>query len=564
MKIPISQKIIFVAIGLVFLFLAANAKAANVGDIVNFNVDKSFDATGRTQMTSTLVKINSKLYFYFEKSWWDSQSQTKQTQILSELDNLSNEFDSNIYPNLTSIFGSEWIPGIDSDSKITVLFEPMNSAEGGYFRENDEYDKLQLPNSNMREMLYLSIGSIDDPNLKIVLAHEFTHLITFNQKNKVFGSEEDTWLNEARADYSSTILGYDSNYIGSNLQERINDFIESPSDSITDWTSTKYDYASVDLFTHFLVDHYGINVLSDSLKLKSVGIQSINDALAKENTKENFAQIFTDWTIALAINDCSQNKNYCYLNKNLSTLKISPTLIFLPLTGSSSLSSTNVTKNWAGNWQKIIGGSGNLKLDFSSLAGLNFQVPYILYDKDNNYSVNFFQLNSNEKGEINIQDFGTKYKSLIIVPSLQTKVSGFDGLDFIYPYTFTVSIAGQDSQTDQALIQKLIDQINSLKQQIADILAQKQGAGATIGQSAGCSQITGNLYLGTSGSEVSCLQQFLKNQGADIYPEGFVTGNFGSMTNAAVIKFQAKYGISQTGFVGPLTRTKINQILSNG
>jgi len=558
-------KIIFI-VGFFLFFVAESVHAANVGDIVNFNVDKSFDASGRTQIPSTLVKIGTKLYFYVEKPWWDSQTQTKQVEILAGLDNLSSEFDNNIYPTLTSAFGLEWNPGIDKDNRITVLFELMNSTEGGYFREADEYVKLQLPNSNEREMLYMSVSNIDNPNIKMILGHEFTHLITFNQKNKIFNVEEDTWLNEARADYSSTILRYDDKYEGSNLQKRVKDFIENPSDSITNWTSTKYDYASMNLFIHYLVEYYGINILSDSLKSKSVGIESINEALLKNGAKENFAQIFTNWTIALAINDCSQNSEYCYSNKNLNDLRISPTLIFLPLTGSSSLSSTNVTKNWSGSWQKIIGGSGNLKLDFSSLAGLNFQVPYITYDKSNNYSVKFLELDNNEKGEINIQDFGTKYKSLILIPSLQTKTSEFDGLDLIYPYTFKVSITGQAPGEDPILIQKLLDQIAYLKAEIAKILGQKN-SGANVY----CSQINNNLSSGISSSnEVKCLQEFLKKQGADIYPEGYVTGNFGNLTKAAVARFQEKYaseilapiGLSNgTGYVGERTKQKINQIL---
>ena len=473
-----------------FLLLAGNARAVvNTGDIVNFNVDKGFDATGRMQIPATLVKVEPRLYFYIDKAWWDQQTQAKQAQALTDLDTLSGEFNNNIYPTLTHLLGTEWTPGIDGDPIISILFESMNSTEGGYFREADEYEKLQLPDSNEKEMLYLSVANIDNPNAKIILGHEFTHLITFNQKNKNFGAEEDTWLNEGRADYASTILGYDDAYSGSNLQQRVSDFIENPSDSITDWSGTKYDYASVNLFMHYLVDHYGLNILADSLKSKAIGIDSINQALLKNGAKEKFSQIFTNWTIALAINDCSQNKNYCYSNLNLSSLRVSPTLIFLPLTGDSSLSATNVTKNWSGNWQKIIGGSGNLKLDFSGLSGLNFQVPYILYDKNNKYTVNLLQLDSSEKGEINIQDFGTNYKSLVIVPSLQSKLSGFDEPDLIYPYSFTVSIAGKDSQTDQTLMQKLLDQIDALKKQIAAILSQNhptQGAPANT-----CAQIYG-------------------------------------------------------------------------
>ena len=74
-------------------------------------------------------------------------------------------------------------------------------------------------------------------------------------------------------------------------------------------------------------------------------------------------------------------------------------------------------------------------------------------------------------------------------------------------------------------------------------------------------------------SEVRCLQGFLKLYGQDIYPEGLITGNFGNLTKSAVIRFQEKYkneilipaGISQgTGFVGPLTRNKINNLLYGG
>ena len=233
-----SKKLIFI-VGF-FLFLGtSNVHAASVGDLVNFNVDKGFDASGRTQVSATLVNVSDKLYFYVENTWWNSQTQAEQAKVLTDLNSLSGEFSNNIYPKLTSTFGNEWTPGIDNDTKITILFEPMNSIDGGYFREDDEYDKLQTPDSNMREMLYLTTSSIDDPNVKAILAHEFMHLIIFNQKNKIDGVEEETWINEGVSDYTSTLLGYDDTYAGSNLQARVNDFIENPSDSLTDFQNSK-------------------------------------------------------------------------------------------------------------------------------------------------------------------------------------------------------------------------------------------------------------------------------------------------------------------------------------
>ncbi len=546
------------------LFSATNIKAANVGDVVDFNIDQNFDASARAQLSATLVKTTSGLYFYVEKNWWDLQNTTKQNEILNNFDNLSAEFDNNIYPTLTSLFGFESKPGVDKDNKITILFHSMEEGAAGYFRSTDGYIKLQLPTSNEREMIYISLLSINDPQLKIFVGHEFTHLITFNQKDKIRGVSEEIWLNEARADFSSTILGYDKIYKGSNLQRRVKDFLNSSSDSLTEWQEIKFDYAVANLFMHYLADHYGMTILTDSLKSKLVGISSINEALLKTGAKENFAQIFTNWTIATTINDCSVNPKYCYLNKNLKNLRINPTLNFLPLIGDSSLSVTNVTKNWSGNWQKIIGGNGDLKLEFLSSANLNFQVPYILYDKNNNYLVDFLKFNKNPsagsgqviKGEINIKNFGAQYNSLIIIPSLQTKNFGFYGFESAYPYTFTVSITGAVIQEDSALIQKLLAQIESLKKQIADL-------SAVSGQTpVACVVLNSNLYFGLmSNANVGCLQQFLKNQGAGIYPEALVTGNFGSLTRSAVMRFQKLYGINQTGFVGILTRAKINELL---
>ena len=559
------RKTILAASLLVFLFSASEIKAISIGETTDFNVEPDYDSSARDRVTTVLIKTTPKLYFYVEKNWWDSQISTKQSEILSNLDALSLEFTNKIYPTLTSVFGSEWKPGVDGDERITIVFHSMKEDAGGYFRTADEYIKIQVPKSNEREMLYLPVVQIGDSKLKVLLAHELVHLITFNQKDKVFGVEEEVWLNEARADYSSTMLGYDDLYDGSNLQKRVQAFLEKPTDSLTEWQGKKYDYGVASIFTHYMVSHYSVNILIDSLKAKSVGIESINYALQKNGAGENFSQIFTNWTIATIINDCSLDRHYCYLDENLKNLKINPTINFLPLAGNSSLSVTNVTKNWSGNWQKIIGGNGDLKLAFSSLTGLNFKIPYIIYDSNNKYSVGFVKLNENQAGEVDISKFGTDNKSFIIMPSLQSKVSDFDGLEFTYPFTFVVSITGEASLEDQAIIKKLLEQIAFLKSEIAKL----QGQPTQIS----CANLNNNLYAGiNNSSEVKCLQEFLKQQGAAIYPEGLVTGNFAALTKSAVIRFQEKYSqdilqpfglTSGTGFVGSSTRAKINQLLSN-
>ena len=71
------------------------------------------------------------------------------------------------------------------------------------------------------------------------------------------------------------------------------------------------------------------------------------------------------------------------------------------------------------------------------------------------------------------------------------------------------------------------------------------------------------LQLGMSGADVSSLQTFLA-QDNTIYPQGLVTGYFGSLTKSAVSNFQARNGISSIGRVGPATLPVINAQMLSG
>ena len=170
--------------------------------------------------------------------------------------------------------------------------------------------------------------------------------------------------------------------------------------------------------------------------------------------------------------------------------------------------------------------------------------------------------------EIDINKFGSDYKSLIIIPSLQSPTYQSDGLEPTYPFNYKVEVMGSAPVGDQDLIRQLLERIAALKQEIARIQGQKNNSN---GQDF-CSQLDFNLYFGMqNNSDVKCLQEFFKNQGTDIYPEGYVTGNFGNLTKRAAIRFQEKYALDiltplgllrGTGYVGESTRTKINQILT--
>ncbi len=563
------SKTIFIVF--LFVFFPFFVFADDIGQKNNFSIDPSYDLQKREETSATLQKISSQIYYYIDDNWWNGLDSSKKEAILKILEDLSNEFDKKIYPTLVSSFGSEWRPGIDKDLRITVLFHPMDETAGGYFNSGDEYPKIQNPKSNQREMVYLNTQYIEKSLLESFLAHEFVHLITFNQKDKTYGVSEDVWLNEARADYAPTLLGYDDIFEGSNLQSKVKMFLEKPSDSLITWENSKYDYGAVDIFTQYLVENYGKEILTDSISYKSTGITSIKEALKKRGFSASFSQIFEDWTIAVLINDCSQSDRYCYKNPNLEKIKIVPQLNFLPLTGESSLQFTNANYDWSANWYKIVGGKGKLILEFDGQDEGNFSLSFVLCDLQESCRVEKMSLSKEEgKGQTILDNFSKNYQSLTIIPAIHTRDFYPEGSHPTYLFTWKVSAVEKTAEEKEAeLISSLLARIESLKNEVARL--QALIGSNNVGQNITCQKFTSDLYFGmTENLEVRCLQEFLKNRGETIYPEGLVTGNFLSLTQAAVIKFQEKYAVDilaplglekGTGFVGLMTRNKINQIM---
>lgn len=556
------------------LFIEAQAE---LGEKTIFNVEPSFDYHQRSEITATLVDFSSTAYWYVDTSWWESLTASEQKETSDSLAFLAGEFEATIYPKLTRAFGSEYSPGIDKDTRITILIHEMQKGSGGYNNTADGYSKIQFPKSNEREMFYLNAQYINTTYAKSFLAHELMHLITFNQKTRQYGTTEEVWLNEARAEYAPTFLGYDDIYEGSNLQKRVEDFLEKPSDSLTEWRETSADYGVVNLFAQYLVDHYGVQALTDSLKRKEVGVASINAVLKERGFTDDLQQIFTNWAIAVFINDCQVSEKYCYYNSNLGDFRIIPLINYLPFVGESTLSVTNTTKDWSGNWHKFIGGKGLLVVNFNGNNDAVFKFPYVVHNQGG-ITVEYLILDSRKDGEIVLPDFGSENVALTIIPITFNKFFGFGTLEPSWSFSWTASTQGEKeenipslspqtkplSQMSRGEILNRIAEIQALVNQLLSMLS-------NLGVETSCEAITQNLYFGMKDNyQVRCLQEFLKSRGSEIYPEGITNGNFYTLTEKAVIRFQEKYAsevltpyglTAGTGFVGPSTRAKINQIL---
>ena len=546
-----------------FLAFPAVSGAETLNQEVVFTIDPYYDEQGRREITALLQKITSQLYVYVDKDWWDDLTYGERSSLNLSVSNLTAEFERKIYPVMTNIFGSEPKLDFGSNEKITILIHPMIADAGGYFNSGDVYEKLQNPLSNERVMVYLNSQHVGKEAAKSFLAHEFTHLITVNQKDLLRKVTEEVWLNEARAEYSATILGYDDVYQGSNLERRVKDFLNRPTVSLAEWLNRKEDYGAVNLFAQYLVDHYGRRVLVDSLQSNRTGIESINLALTDNGYNENFSQIFSDWAIALLINDCSLGERYCYLNEHLKNFRITPAIYYLPRTNTVLSTYHNLTY-WAPNWHRLIGGGNKFVLELDGPRA-DFHVTYLLCGLVNNCSVEFFQ-----GDEIVIDNFSSQYSSLTIISFIAGKTADFNGLQRSFSFSWIASVEDKTDQEREAeLIASLQAQIEELRRQIADY---QMRINAILGTSVSCQRFDIDLHFGmTNSAQVRCLQEFLRDQGTDIYPEGLVTGNFLSLTQLAVMRFQERHaseilsplGLQQgTGYVGAATRTKINSLIN--
>ncbi|MDD5738591.1 MAG: peptidoglycan-binding domain-containing protein [Candidatus Pacebacteria bacterium] len=142
--------------------------------------------------------------------------------------------------------------------------------------------------------------------------------------------------------------------------------------------------------------------------------------------------------------------------------------------------------------------------------------------------------------------------------------------------TVVAMVVGPVAPAQAQTTAELQAQVAALQAQLTALLAQLNATtGGTTGTTgtlpSGCS-FDRNLKQGMSGADVKCLQQVL-NSDADtrvavsgVGSAGNETTYFGSLTTAAVNKYQVKQGIVAvgTGFVGPLTRAKLNAGTTGG
>ncbi|MBX4210665.1 peptidoglycan-binding protein, partial [Candidatus Parcubacteria bacterium] len=142
-------------------------------------------------------------------------------------------------------------------------------------------------------------------------------------------------------------------------------------------------------------------------------------------------------------------------------------------------------------------------------------------------------------------------------------VAGFVGFAMALSFAFTGAVSPANAQSASDLAAQIQSLLATIQQLQARLNAVQGGSTGTTG---GSYSFSVDLQLGSRGTDVMNLQKVL-NSSSDTQvavtgagSPGNESSYFGPATRAAVRKFQAKNGISSTGYVGPLTRGRLNSM----
>lgn len=257
----------------------------------------AFDEYDRTyKRTTTLLGKSANVYIYVDNDSTDTSTLTSINPSTGNtyIDDYITYFDS-LYPLMHNWFGEE--RDIDNNDRIIIVFSStIRDGILGYFSPTDKFSGYSY--SNVGDIIYLNARPIDmGPAVKITIAHEFQHMIFFDEKYKRGASTTETWINEAlsaAAEYfASEEFNIPAKYhkrwmsLGF-LNERWHGL------SLINWSRNNYGYGGI--FIRYLIDQYGPGITKHICSTDLKGIPAIENS-----TGLDFDLIFTNFTRALVL-----------------------------------------------------------------------------------------------------------------------------------------------------------------------------------------------------------------------------------------------------------------------
>jgi immune inhibitor A len=260
-----------------------------VGETLNF-YKLNLDTNENILTTATLRYANETVYF-----WAESNLALDKRELKRVMDTFSSE----IYPTNQEFFGKEWLPGVDNDPHLYILYAGgLGGHLAGYTATNDVVLPIAHEYSNAHEMFTINsdVQSLTDLYTLSVMAHELQHLI-----HGYHDPNEELWLNEGFSELATLLNGYDSGGFDSifsyDTDIQLNDWPADPGE-------TDAHYGASFLYVTYLLDRFGEKITRAVVADPLNGFASIDNVFKENNlldpltgaltTSDGF---FADWAI---------------------------------------------------------------------------------------------------------------------------------------------------------------------------------------------------------------------------------------------------------------------------
>ena len=248
---------------------------------------------GYCEVNSRLLATGDSCYIYMDE---ECIPKLGEESIMARVDEVCHEFDNIIYPGVIDLSGhpNGTMGDIDGDPKIFILFTDCHN----YYSEANE---IEHNISNRCEMFYINYRLYPHYLLYTIMAHEFQHLIWFNNE-----WDEPPFTLEALSQYAMYHTGYLGPY--NNLAPQVASFLPHPENSPLYWNNDE-DYGSVYLFAFYIAEKYGVQILRDLINESSDGPQGIEAVLQSAGHDVTFNELFMNWITALSIDELGFQNN---------------------------------------------------------------------------------------------------------------------------------------------------------------------------------------------------------------------------------------------------------------
>lgn len=267
--------------------------------------DDFFDRDGYHEVIGQLVAVGEECLVYVDLQ------DNPESFARDVIDEIVETFDHTVHPKARELFGRHH--DVDRNGKFTILLTHClgnlsngKVSLGGFVRGSDFLQDLAPPFSNQCDMMYLNSNVRPGEHLRTLIAHEYTHAITYSEH--VFGDylvggggeDEETWLGEAMAHLAENFAGTG----WSNLDYRISTYLNAPQRYrlvVPDYYRSGLwrchgSRGSTYLFLRWCVDRYGPELLEELSRSGLVGVENLEVA-----TQTPFAELFRAWSVAMCV-----------------------------------------------------------------------------------------------------------------------------------------------------------------------------------------------------------------------------------------------------------------------